>query len=56
MELTGDDWRNDMRKYFVSVESLTGKALKSIKRDRLRNDLPFDDSFKEYFLQKTNVR
>ena len=56
MEPSGDGWWNEMRKYFLSLENLTAKALKSIKRDRIRNNLPFDDSFKKYFLRKTNAR
>lgn len=56
MELAGDGWRNEMRKYFLSIEKRTEKALKRIKQDRIRSNLPFDDSFKAYFLQKTNAR
>lgn len=51
-----DGWRNEMRKYIRSVGNLTAKALNRIKRDRIRNNLPFDGAFQKYFLQKTNAR
>lgn len=56
MELEVNGWRNEMRKYFLSIENLTESALKRIKRDRDRNNLPFDDAFQKYFLEKTNAR
>lgn len=56
MEPEGDGWRDEMQKYFHSVENLTGKSLKRIKRDRLRNNLPFDESFKKHFLDRTSFR
>lgn len=49
-------WRNQLRKYIRSVEILTVKALKVIKRDRIRSNLPFDGAFQKYFLQKTNAQ
>ena len=56
MEPVVDGWRTEMQKYICTIENLTEKALKSIKQNRIRNNLPFDDSFKEYFLRKTNAR
>lgn len=56
MEAAGSGWRNEMRKYFLSIENLTETVLKRIKWDRIRNNLPFDDSFQKYFLQNTNAR
>lgn len=56
MERAGNGWRNEIRKYFLSIEKRTEKALKRIKQDRIRSNLPFDDSFKAYFLQKINAR
>lgn len=56
MELEDDGWWNEMGKYILSVESLTLKALKRIKRGRIQSHLPFDGAFQKYFLQKTNTR
>lgn len=56
MESAGDGWRYELGKYFRSVENLTENALFLIKRDRIRNNLPFDGSFKKYFLDRTNFR
>lgn len=56
METAVDGWRNELTKYFRSVESLTEKVLFLIKRDRIRNNLPFDDAFKTLFLGSTNSR
>lgn len=51
-----DGWRNELNKYIRSIENLTGSALRLIKQDRIRNNLPFDDSFKDFFLDRTNAR
>lgn len=51
-----DDWWNELRKYIRSVENLTETALKRIKQGRTRKNLPFDDTFRNYFLQKTNAQ
>lgn len=56
MESVGNGWRDELRKYFRSVENLTEKALQLIKCDRIRNNLPFDESFKKYFLERTSFR
>ena len=46
MEPTGDNWRNKLDDYLHSVQKLTKAALRSIKWDRIRNNLPFDGDFK----------
>lgn len=56
MEPEDVDWRKEMKEYIRSVEKRTETALKRIKRDRIRNNLPFDEAFQKYFLQKTNAR
>lgn len=56
MESVDDGWRDELKKYFFLLENLTEKALLLIKRDRIRNNEPFDDSFKKYFLDRTNFR
>lgn len=56
MESVDNDWRDELKKYFFLLENLTEKALLLIKRDRIRNNEPFDDSFKKYFLDRTNFR
>lgn len=56
MEPVDGGWQNEMREYIRSVGDRTAIALKRIKQDRIRNNLPFDDAFQKYFLQKTNAR
>lgn len=56
MESVADGWQDELKKYFRSVECLTVKSLKRIKRDRVRNNLPFDEPFMKYFLDRTNLR
>lgn len=56
MDPEDDDWWIEMRKYLLSAETLTIKVLRRIKRGRIRNNLPFDDAFQKFFLQKTNAR
>lgn len=56
MEPIDGGWRDELQKYFRSVENLTEKALMRIKQDRVRNHLPFDDAFKVYFLDRTHSR
>lgn len=51
-----DNWRDELKKYLRSIENISESALKSIKRDRIRNRLPFDNSFKESILDLTNAR
>lgn len=56
MEPADDGWRNEMKKYLCSIERLAETALKRIKLDRIQNNIPFDGSFKAYFLRETNAR
>lgn len=56
MEPASDGWQDELETYFRSVECLTGKSLKRIKLDRIRNNLPFDEPFMKYFLGLTNLR
>lgn len=49
-------WLHQIKKYFRSVEKLTEKVLMRTKRDRIQNNLPFDDSFKDFILNGTNAR
>lgn len=56
MEPTAYGWKSEMKKYIRSIENISETALKSIKRDRIRNNLPFDDSFKHTVLGITSAR
>ena len=56
MEPTGDNWRNKLDDYLHSVQNLTEAAIKSIKRDRIRNNLPFDDEFKTSIVERARLR
>lgn len=57
MEPTMDNgWFHDMNKYFLSIENLTIEVLKQIKEDRIHNNLPFDDSFKDFIVNGTSTR
>lgn len=56
MEPTVDGWQDVLKRYIRSIENLSETALKSIKRDRIQNNLPFDDSFMDKVLRLTNAR
>ena len=56
MERPGDDWKIEMKDFFRSIENMSEEALKSIKRNRTRHNLPFDDSFKDFILNRTSAR
>lgn len=56
MDPAFNGWRNELQKYFRSIETISEKALKQIKRDRNRYNLPFDDSFKDFVLKRTSTR
>lgn len=56
MEPAVHGWRDELKKYFRSIENMSEIALKSIKRDRTRNLLPFDDSFKDSVLGVISAR
>lgn len=56
MESARDGWRDELNDYFGSIEKISGKALKSIKQNRLRNNLPFDDKFKTFILDRASAR
>lgn len=55
MEHTGG-WQKELDDYWRSVEPLTESALEKIKNDRIQRNLPFDDGFKGYFLEFTELR
>lgn len=56
MTRIGDGWQNEMSEYFYSIEKQTKTTLKRIKQDRIQRNLPFDDSFKDYFLRRASTR
>lgn len=56
MEPASDGWRDVLRNYFRSIENVSEKALKSMKEDRIRNNLPFDDKFKDFILDRASAR
>lgn len=51
-----DDWRNELRKYWSTVEKQTKLSLQLIKRDRIRSGLVFDEKFKSNFLRSTYTK
>lgn len=56
MEREGDVWKTEIWNYFRSIENILKTALTSIKRDRTRNNLPFDDLFMDFILKTASAR
>lgn len=56
MDSASDNWLDELEIFYRSVENCMEITWKRVKNERIRNNLPFDDSFKKYFLERTNFR